>query len=65
MVFVTDGLVYADTYYCSLCDRYFPTIEARTDHLQFAPKHPRCDKCDKRFANLNSLRNVRSTAFAI
>ncbi|KAI0777358.1 hypothetical protein BD413DRAFT_468178 [Trametes elegans] len=44
-------------YYCSLCDKYFPTIEARSDHLQWATNHPKCDKCNIHFANLNSLRN--------
>ncbi|TCD68877.1 hypothetical protein EIP91_009592 [Steccherinum ochraceum] len=50
-------LVYADLSYCSLCDRYFPTKEARAIHVEFAANHPQCETCDKRFANGNSLRN--------
>ncbi|KAH9943530.1 putative zinc-finger-containing protein [Amylocystis lapponica] len=50
-------VVYADMTYCSLCDRYFPGDEARSEHVQHSPNHPKCDRCDRRFANKNSLRN--------
>ena len=52
-------LAYSQDYYCSLCDKYFPTIGARADHLQYATNHPQCEKCKLRFYNLNALRNVR------
>lgn len=50
--------VYSDLTYCTLCDRYFPGEEARAQHVQVSPNHPRCDTCNRRFANKNSLRNV-------
>lgn len=50
--------VYADMSYCSLCDRYFPGDEARAAHVQMSANHPKCELCDRRFANRNSLRNV-------
>ncbi|KAI0824823.1 hypothetical protein BC628DRAFT_1410623 [Trametes gibbosa] len=50
--FVVDN----DTRYCSLCDEYFITDEARTEHIQHSDNHPRCDSCNIRFANGNSLR---------
>ncbi|KAL6301401.1 hypothetical protein BKA93DRAFT_738757 [Sparassis latifolia] len=50
-------LLYADMTYCSLCDRYFPGEEARAQHVQLSPNHPRCELCHRRFANKNSLRN--------
>lgn len=51
-------LLYADMTYCSLCDRYFPGEEARAQHVQLSPNHPQCERCNRRFANKNSLRNV-------
>ena len=53
-----NDLVCADKVYCSLCDKYFHTLEGRADHLRWATNHPRCEKCNLRFMNLNSLRNV-------
>lgn len=29
-------------------------------HVQYSTNHPKCDTCDRRFANKNSLRNVSS-----
>ncbi|KAI0371318.1 hypothetical protein BV20DRAFT_1051724 [Pilatotrama ljubarskyi] len=42
--------------YCSLCDRYFPDVLTRAHHVRFARNHPKCDKCNVRFANGNALR---------
>ena len=53
-------VLYVDMAYCTLCDRYFPGAEARASHVQLSTNHPRCATCDRRFANKNSLRNVRS-----
>ena len=50
---------YVEVTYCSLCDQYFPTIEARAAHVQHATNHPKCEKCNTRYANGNALRNVR------
>ncbi len=44
--------------YCSLCDEYFPGVEARAAHVQFTTNHPKCEKCNTRYANGNALRNV-------
>ena len=52
-------IYYADMSYCTLCDRYFPGDEARAQHVQLSSNHPKCNTCDRRFANKNSLRNVR------
>ncbi|CDO71197.1 hypothetical protein BN946_scf184845.g68 [Trametes cinnabarina] len=49
-------IVDSSLYYCSLCDRYFPDALARAQHLHFARNHPKCEKCNVRFANGNSLR---------
>ncbi|RDX54813.1 hypothetical protein OH76DRAFT_1340995 [Lentinus brumalis] len=43
--------------YCSLCDQYFPGVEARAAHVQFTTNHPKCEKCNTRYANGNALRN--------
>ncbi|RPD56944.1 hypothetical protein L226DRAFT_554333 [Lentinus tigrinus ALCF2SS1-7] len=48
---------YIDVCYCSLCDQYFPDIGARAAHVQFATNHPKCEKCNIRYANGNALRN--------
>ncbi|KAI0360415.1 hypothetical protein OH77DRAFT_680634 [Trametes cingulata] len=42
--------------YCSLCDRYFPDILTRAHHVRFSRNHPKCEKCNVRFANGNALR---------
>lgn len=47
-----------DMTYCTLCDHYFPGNDARAQHVQLSTNHPRCETCDKRFPNGNSLRNV-------
>ena len=57
-----EDLLYADMTYCTLCDRYFPGEEARAQHVQLSSNHPKCDICDRRFANKNSLRNVIPSA---
>lgn len=51
-------LLYVDLAYCTLCDRYFPGDDARRHHVQVSPNHPKCETCNRRFANKNSLRNV-------
>lgn len=56
--FIMSGYFYSDMSYCTLCDRYFPGEEARAAHVQLSSNHPKCDTCDRRFANKNSLRNV-------
>lgn len=53
-------LLYVDLTYCTLCDRYFPGSDARRHHVQVSSNHPKCDTCNRRFANKNSLRNVSS-----
>lgn len=53
-----DDIVYLDMAYCTLCDRYFPGSDARRHHVQVSTNHPKCDTCDRRFANMNALRNV-------
>lgn len=55
-----DYIVDNDSCYCSLCDQYFTTEESRTAHIQYSPNHPRCETCNTRFANGNSLRVVRT-----
>ena len=52
------GLLYADMSYCSICDRYFPGEDAKMHHIQISPNHPKCETCNKRFANKHALRNV-------
>lgn len=47
-----------DLCYCSLCDRYFPDEELRANHVRYALNHPKCNKCEIRFANGNALRVV-------
>lgn len=49
-----------DLIYCSLCDLYFNSQEERAIHIRDSEKHPSCDKCDRRFSNTMSLRNVSS-----
>lgn len=44
--------------YCSLCDLYFSSQHERAIHIRDSEKHPSCDKCDRRFANIMVLRNV-------
>ena len=56
--------VYSDMTYCTLCDRYFPGEEARAQHVQVSTNHPRCDTCDRRFANKNSLYTVLADAIS-
>lgn len=53
-----DYYVDNDLCYCSLCDRYFPSEDVRALHIRFARNHPKCEKCDIRFANGNALRVV-------
>ncbi|EMD34740.1 hypothetical protein CERSUDRAFT_97322 [Gelatoporia subvermispora B] len=50
-------ILYVDMAYCSLCDRYFPSSEARANHVHLSTNHPRCTTCNRRFANKASLRN--------
>ncbi|KAI0053178.1 hypothetical protein FA95DRAFT_1552661 [Auriscalpium vulgare] len=42
--------------YCTLCDKYFPSADARVTHVQMSTNHPECSSCNVRFANKNSLR---------
>ncbi|KAF9805685.1 hypothetical protein IEO21_08948 [Rhodonia placenta] len=42
--------------YCTLCDQYFVSNEARTQHVQFSENHPLCRPCGRRFINKNALR---------
>lgn len=44
--------------YCTLCDQYFVSNEARTQHVQFSENHPLCRPCGRRFINKNALRVV-------
>ncbi|KZT08029.1 uncharacterized protein LAESUDRAFT_736205 [Laetiporus sulphureus 93-53] len=50
-------VLFIEAVYCSLCDRYFPSDEARAEHVQHSNNHPQCVACNRRFANKNSLRN--------
>lgn len=54
-------VVYSEDTYCTLCDMYFPTHASRREHIQSSRYHPICEKCDRRFLNLNSLRSVSSS----
>ena len=49
---------YEQTYYCAICDRYFISAELRDDHVQCSTNHPKCEDCDRRFPNMNAMRNV-------
>lgn len=58
LVMPNPDIVYSTDSYCSLCDFYFPSLEARAEHVDISSNHPRCDTCDRRFLNKNILRNV-------
>ncbi len=45
--------------HCERCSTSFPSRNARDIHVQRSENHPKCDKCDRRFANEQALRVVR------
>ncbi|KAA1472991.1 hypothetical protein DENSPDRAFT_881688 [Dentipellis sp. KUC8613] len=49
-------MLFVDMSYCAMCDKYFPTADARAQHVQMSKNHPECGPCKRRFSNKNALR---------